>query len=149
MGQAKGGQGTPLARGRTLSSSSPRALHFKCCFTVHPNGTYSVKLVVISPTRLWYSVCSYGNLTSLISLRVSVGFIYLESAKLQCELHYSYTSWHPLKCTACIKNLLDSCGMLRVPRRGCATTYWPPHAGGVLGRRAASSLLPKRELMIK
>ena len=55
-------------------SSSPRALHFKCCFTVHPNGTYSVKLVVISPTRLWYSVCSYGNLTSL-SLRISVGFI--------------------------------------------------------------------------
>ena len=27
--------------------------------------------------------------------------------------------------------------------------YWPPHAGGILGRRAASSLLPKWELMIK
>ena len=37
----------------------------------------------------------------------------------------------------------------RKPRRGRATTYWPPHAGGVLGRRAASSLLPKWELMIK
>ena len=33
--------------------------------------------------------------------------------------------------------------------RGCAATYRPPHAGGVLGRRAASSLLPKWELMIK
>ena len=29
------------------------------------------------------------------------------------------------------------------------TTYWSPLAGGILGRRAASSLLPKRELMIK
>ena len=65
-------QVTPL--GARLLSDSHRALHFKCCFTVHPNGTYSVKLVVISPTRLWYSVCSYGNLTSL-SLRVSVVFI--------------------------------------------------------------------------
>ena len=39
----------------------------------------------------------------------------------------------------------------RKPRWGRATTYWywPPHAGGVLGRRAASSLLPKWELMIE
>ena len=38
--------------------------------------------------------------------------------------------------------------LILVPRHLC-TTYWPPHAGGVLGRRAASSLLPKRELMMK
>ena len=33
------------------------------------------------------------------------------------------------------------------PRRGRARTYRPLHAGGDLGRGAASSLLPKRELM--
>ena len=36
----------------------------------------------------------------------------------------------------------------RKARRGRVTTYGPPHAGGVLGRRAASSLLPKRELYV-
>ena len=40
-------------------------------------------------------------------------------------------------------------------RQGRATTYTvrtvfgSPHAGRILGRRAASSILPKRELMIK